>query len=368
MAKKKQLHKHGIQQRMGILMVNLGTPDEPSKRAVRKYLAQFLADSRVVEIPKLIWLPILYFFILLTRPKESAKKYKKIWTEQGSPLMHYSRRQAQFVEKVLTNKFNGPINVGMAMRYGNPSIKSELEELQKAGVQRLLVLPLYPQYSATSTAAVFDEVTRVLRKWRRIPEIRFINQYHDHKLYIDALVKSISKHWEDNKPGDILVFSFHGIPQRNFELGDPYFCQCHKTARMVADQLELPDHRWQVVFQSRFGRTKWLQPYCSETLAELPKLGRKSIDIICPGFATDCLETLEEINMENREIFMQAGGQSFNYIPALNDNPSHMQALCTLISQHSFGWPETLQSYDAGKAAVEAKESRERAIALGAEK
>lgn len=368
MAKKRQLHKHGIQQRLGILLVNLGTPDEPTTRSVRKYLAEFLRDTRVIEIPRLIWWPILYFFILIFRPKESAAKYKKIWTEQGSPLMHYSRRQAQFVEKVLTNKFNGPITVGLAMRYGNPSIESELNEMRKMGVRRLLVLPLYPQYSATSTAAVFDEVTRIYRKSRWIPEIRFINDYHDHKLYIDALVKSVNSHWEKNKAGDILVFSFHGIPQRNFDLGDPYFCQCQKTARLVADQLELPDHRWQVVFQSRFGRTKWLQPYCAETMTELPKLGRKSIDVICPGFASDCLETLEEINIENKEIFMRAGGESYNYIPALNDNPAHMQALCTLISQHTFGWPETLQSYDAGKAAVEAKESRERAIALGAEK
>jgi len=368
MAKNKQLHKHGIQQRLGILLVNLGTPEEATPRAVRKYLAQFLRDTRVIEIPRLIWWPILYLIILVTRPKESAEKYKKIWTEQGSPLMHYSRRQAQFVEKVLTNKFSGPISVALAMRYGSPSIESELNELRRQGVQRLLVLPLYPQYSGTSTASVFDEVTRVLRKWRWIPEVRFVNDYHDHKLYIDALVKSVNTHWENNKAGDILVFSFHGIPQRNFDKGDPYFCQCQKTARLVADQLELPDHRWQVVFQSRFGRTKWLQPYCSETLAELPKLGRKSIDVICPGFASDCLETLEEINMENKEIFMQAGGQSFNYIPALNDNPSHMQALCTIISQHTFGWPETLQSYDAGKAAVAAKESRERAIALGAER
>ncbi|MCK4710842.1 MAG: ferrochelatase, partial [Gammaproteobacteria bacterium] len=226
MAKKKQLHKHGMQQRLGILLVNLGTPDEPTTRSVRKYLAEFLRDTRVVEIPRLIWWPILYFYILVTRPKESAEKYKKIWTEQGSPLMHYSRRQAQFVEKVLTNKFNGPINVGLAMRYGNPSIKTELLEMRKAGVRRLLVLPLYPQYSATSTAAVFDEVTNVLRKWRWIPEVRFINSYHDHKLYIDALVKSINQHWEKNKAGDILVFSFHGIPQRNFDLGDPYYCQC----------------------------------------------------------------------------------------------------------------------------------------------
>lgn len=368
MAKKKQLHKHGIQQRLGILLVNLGTPDEATPRAVRRYLAEFLRDTRVVEIPRLIWWPILYLIVLVKRPKESAEKYKKIWTEQGSPLMHYSRRQAQFVEKVLTNKFNGPISVALAMRYGNPSIESELNELRRQGVQRLLVLPLYPQYSGTSTASVFDEVTRVLRKWRWIPEVRFVNDYHDHKLYIDALVKSVNHHWEQNKPGDILIFSFHGIPQRNFDKGDPYFCQCQKTARLVADQLELPDHRWQVVFQSRFGRTKWLQPYCSETLAELPKLGRKSIDVICPGFASDCLETLEEINMENKEIFMQAGGQSFNYIPALNDSPSHMQALCTIISQHTFGWPETLQSYDAGKAAVASKESRERAIALGAER
>lgn len=368
MAKKKQVYKHGIQQRLGILLVNLGTPESPTPGAVRKYLAQFLRDTRVIEIPRLIWWPILYGIILITRPKESAAKYKKIWTDQGSPLLHYSRRQAQFIEKVLVNKFNGPISVAMAMRYGSPSIESELEELRRSGVRRLLVLPMYPQYSATSTASVFDEVTRVLRKWRWIPEVRFINDYHDHKLYIDALVKSVTAHWEKHPPGDILVFSFHGIPQRNFRLGDPYFCQCQKTARMVAEKLELPEHRWQVVFQSRFGRTEWLKPYCTETLAELPKLGRKSIDIICPGFAADCLETLEEINMENREIFMNAGGKEYNYIPALNDSPAHMQALCTLISQHSFGWPETLQSYDAGKAAVAAKESRERAISMGAER
>lgn len=367
--KKKSLpFKHGTQERMGVLLVNLGSPDAATPKAVRKYLAEFLSDPRVVEIPSLIWKIILYGVILWVRPKKSAEKYETIWTDNGSPLLYYSRRQAQFIERVLTKKYKGPINVALAMRYGKPDIKSELEGLKLAGVQRLLVMPLYPQYSGTTTASVFDEVTRVLQSWRWIPEVRFVNQYHDHKLYIDALVKSVNAHWAKNKHGDILVFSFHGIPQRNFQLGDPYYCQCQKTARMVAEQLELPEHRWQVVFQSRFGRTEWLKPYCTDTLAELPKLGRKSIDIICPGFASDCLETLEEIDQENREIFLGNGGQNYQYIPCLNDSSPHIQALCSVINQHTLGWAETLPNYDAGKAAVHAKESRERALGLGAKR
>jgi len=258
--------------------------------------------------------------------------------------------------------------VDLAMRYGNPSIESGLEELRKAGARRLLILPMYPQYSATTTATVFDEVTRVLRSWRWLPDLRFINHYHDHEKFISALAHSVKSHWEKNPRGEKLLFSFHGIPQRYVDNGDPYFCHCQKTARLVAEELQLEDAKWQVVFQSRFGREPWLQPYCDKTLQNLAQEGTKSIDIICPGFSADCLETLEEIAMDNKEVFLAAGGETFNYIPALNDSDEHIETLCEILTAHMFGWPETMPNWDAGKRAVEEKKSRERALKMGAKK
>jgi len=364
----KSTYKHGAQEKLGILLVNLGSPDAPTPSAVRRYLAQFLSDPRVIESNRLLWWLILHGVILRIRPARAAKSYQKVWTDDGSPLIHISRLQTQAIQKKLEERFRGHVIADLAMTYGKPSIKSGLEALRKAGARRLLILPLYPQYSATTTAAVFDEVTRVLQGWRWLPDLRMINQYHDHPKYIEALANSIKKQWRENDRGDLLLFSFHGIPQRYVDSGDPYFCHCQKTARLVADKLALNPSEWKVVFQSRFGREAWLQPYCSVTLQELPAAGVKSVDVICPGFAADCLETLEEIRMENKELFLEAGGETFNYIPCLNDSKEHIEALCEILTAHMFGWPETMPSWDAGKLAVAANKSRERALAMGAKK
>ena len=364
----KVTHQHGAKQKLGILLVNLGSPDAPTTSAVRRYLAQFLADPRVVETNRFIWWLILHGVILRIRPSRSAKAYKKVWTDNGSPLIHISRLQTQAIQKKLEERFRGHVIADLAMSYGNPSIKSGLEALRKAGARRLLILPLYPQYSATTTAAVFDEVTRVLKNWRWLPDLRMINQYHDHEKYIEALANSINKQWQENKRGDLLLFSFHGIPQRYVDSGDPYFCHCQKTARLVAEKLKLQDNEWKVVFQSRFGREPWLQPYCSLTLQELAGAGTKSVDIICPGFSADCLETLEEIQMDNKKMFIDAGGETFNYIPCLNDSEDHINAICEILTAHMFGWPETMPNWDAGKQAVEANQSRQRALEMGAKK
>ncbi len=357
---------HGSQERIGILLVNLGSPEAPTTSAVRKYLAEFLWDPRVIEVPRLLWWLILHGVILRIRPPRTAKNYKKVWTDEGSPLIAISRKQAQAVEKQLQKQIRGSVVVDIAMRYGKPSIATGLRGLRKAGAHRFLILPMYPQYSATTSASVFDAVTEELRHWRWLPDMRFINSYHDHAGYIGALAQSIDKHWQARgKKPDKLLFSFHGIPKRYFDNGDPYFCHCQKTARLVAEKLQLSDEQWMVAFQSHFGKEEWLKPYCDETLAELPQQNVKSVDVICPGFSADCLETLEEIGMENRQIFLDNGGEEYHYIPALNDHATHIKALCDLIQQHSFGWPETMPGWDAGKRAVDAKKTHERARKMG---
>ncbi|MDT8282846.1 MAG: ferrochelatase [Gammaproteobacteria bacterium] len=361
-------HMHGAKEKLGILLVNLGSPDAPTASAVRRYLAQFLSDPRVIEANRFIWWLVLHGIILRIRPPRAAKAYQKVWTDNGSPLVHTSKLQTLAVQKKLEDRFRGHVIADLAMTYGNPSIKSGLEGLRKAGARRLLILPLYPQYSATTTAAVFDQVTDVLKNWRWLPDLRMINQYHDHSKYIAALTSSIKKHWAKNPRGELLLFSFHGIPQRYIDSGDPYFCHCQKTARLVAEKLELAADEWKLVFQSRFGREPWLQPYCSITLQELPASGIKNVDIICPGFAADCLETLEEIQMENKHLFIEAGGENFQYIPCLNDSEEHIEALSEILTAHMFGWPETMPGWDAGKLALEASKSRQRAIDMGARK
>jgi ferrochelatase len=348
-------YQHGAQEKLGILLVNLGSPDAPTASAVRKYLAQFLSDPRVIEANRFIWWFALHGVILRIRPSRAARSYQKVWTENGSPLVHISRLQTQAIQKKLEDRFRGHVIADLAMTYGSPSIKSGLEALRKAGARRLLILPLYPQYSATTTAAVFDEITRVLKGWRWLPDLRMINHYHDHPKYIDALANSIKQQWSENQAGDLLLFSFHGIPQRYIDAGDPYFCHCQKTARLVAEKLELEAKQWKVVFQSRFGREAWLQPYCGVTLQELPATGVKTVDVICPGFSADCLETLEEIRMENKQLFLDAGGETFNYIACLNDDETHIDTLCEVLTAHMFGWPETMPGWDAGKLAVEAQ-------------
>ncbi len=361
-------YQHGAQEKLGILLVNLGSPEKPTTSAVRKYLAQFLSDPRVIEANRLIWWFALHLVILRIRPPRAAKAYRKVWTENGSPLVHYTRLQTQAIQKKLEERFRGHVIVDMAMTYGKPSIKNALQCLRKAGARRLLILPLYPQYSATTTAAVFDQVTSVLQGWRWLPDLRMINQYHDHPHYIKALANSIKQQWQNNARSELLLFSFHGLPLRYIHNGDPYYCHCQKTARLVAEELSLQEHEWKLVFQSRFGREPWLEPYCSVTLQELPAAGIKSVDVICPGFSADCLETLEEISMENKTLFIEAGGETFHYIPCLNDDPVHINMLCEVLTAHMFGWPETMPNWDAGEVAIEAKKSCERALKMGSQK
>ncbi len=322
----------------GILLVNLGSPDAPTPGAVRKYLAQFLGDPRVIEANRFIWWFALHGVILRIRPPRAAKSYQKVWTEKGSPLISISQDQTTAIRSLMQQHHSSNIHIELAMTYGNPSIPDALQRLQNAGAHRLLVLPLYPQYSATTTAAVFDQITSELQNWRRLPECRFINQYYDQPAHIQALANSITKQWQNHQRAEKLLFSFHGLPQRYVDNGDPYFEQCQHTCQLVADTLKLKSSEWQLVFQSRFGREAWLQPYCSLTLEELGKNGTKSVDVICPGFAADCLETLEEISMENKEIFINAGGETFNYIPCLNADNEHIEALTQLLEEHLCGW------------------------------
>jgi len=331
-------YPHGTDESIGILVANLGTPNAPNTPALRRYLRQFFDDPRVFEFPRLTWWLLTRAIILNRRPRRSAALYASIWTEQGSPLLLYSQAIADGIQARLQAQIAQPIKVALGMRYGDPSIPYALRQLQAANVRRLLVLPLFPQYSATTVASTFDAVTTELQRWRWLPELRFITHYHDQAGYIAALVESIREAWQRNGQSEKLVFSFHGIPKRYFMNGDPYYCECQKTARLVAEALDLPKERYVVAFQSRFGREEWLKPYTSETLEELAKHGVQSVDVICPGFAADCLETLEEIDGENREVFLEAGGRTYHYIPALNDAPAHLQALSDLALKHLQGW------------------------------
>lgn len=330
--------RHDAPESLGVLLLNLGTPEAPTAAAVRRYLAQFLWDPRVVETPRPIWWLILHGAILRLRPARSARAYQAVWTEQGAPLLEISRRQAEGLQALLNAQLPGPVRLALGMRYGSPSIPEALEELRSVRVGRLLVLPLYPQYSATTTASTFDAVTRELSRWRWIPELRFINQYHDEPAYIAALVASIREHWADAGEPERLLFSFHGIPKDYFLKGDPYHCQCHKTARLVCESLDLPAERWALAFQSRVGTKEWLRPYTDETLKSWGVQGVRSVQVISPGFSADCLETLEELRVENRDYFKAAGGGDYGYIPCLNDRADHLAMLAGLVRRHAAGW------------------------------
>lgn len=351
---------HGQATRTAIVLCNLGTPDEPTAPALRRYLGEFLADHRVVEIPKAIWWLILHGIILRVRPRKSAEKYASIWTPEGSPLKVWTEKQATLLRGYLGERGH-QVTVRYAMRYGNPSIPAVLDELKKEGMTRVLILSAYPQYSGTTTASVFDAAALWGLKSRHLPEFRFVNRYHDDPGYIDALAKRVRAHWMHHGQAEQLVMSFHGVPERTLDLGDPYHCECHKTARLLAERLGLAKDRYKVTFQSRFGKAKWLEPYTEPTLIALGQQGIKRVDVICPGFTSDCLETLEEISMEAREAFLHAGGEDFHYIDCLNDSPDWIRALADLTERHLQGWP-TKQADDP----MVLKDSRERALALGA--
>lgn len=335
---------------LGVLLVNLGTPDEPTPAAVRRYLGQFLSDPRVVETPRWIWWLVLHGFILRVRPMRSAAAYRKIWTPQGSPLLVHTKALATAVGKELAARRSTTVVVRPAMSYGQPSIEATLREMVDRGVQRIVVLPLYPQYSSSTTGSVFDEVSRVLSRRRWVPELRFINHYYDSPRYVAALAASIRDAREVFGTGERLLFSFHGLPREMVDKGDPYYRQCQETATLVANRLGLGDGEWYVSFQSRVGRQEWLRPYTDETLQQWGEGRMGKIDVVCPGFAVDCLETLEEIALQNAERYVAAGGGELRYIPALNARDDHTSFLSDLIAENAAGWGEPASAERAAGA------------------
>lgn len=353
-------HVHGRPPRTALILCNLGTPDAPTAPALRRYLAEFLSDARVVEIPRLLWWPILHGVILRFRPAKSAAKYASIWMPEGSPLKVWTERQAKRLMGHLGERGHR-LTVRYAMRYGSPSIASVLDEVKAEGATRVLLLPAYPQYSGTTTASVIDAVSAWSARQRHVPELRFVNRYHDDPGYIGALAESVRAHWTTHGRGDKLVMSFHGVPERTLQLGDPYHCECLATARLLAQALGLDQNGYVASFQSRFGKARWLQPYTEPTLVALAQQGVKRVDLICPGFTSDCIETLEEIDMEARAAFLGAGGEGFSYIPCLNDRDLWIRALGDMAERHLQGWPTNVPVDEAGLAS-----SRERALGMGA--
>ena len=312
-----------------IILANLGTPDAPTPTAVRAYLREFLSDTRVIEIPKLIWQVILNCFVLTTRPKRVAEAYDSVWTADGSPLLAILKQQAQDLQTRLSHQgIHTPVYA--ATTYGNPSIKSVMAQLMAEGVESFVVLPLFPQYSATSTAAAFDKIFKLMLDTRNVPQLQLIKDYHDHPLYIEALAQSVERYWQAHGRADKLLMSFHGIPKPYADKGDPYPEQCRTTAVLLADRLGLASDAWAISFQSRFGAQEWLKPYTDELLAEWGQAG-VSVQVMSPAFSADCLETLEELAVENCDHFLQAGGKSYDYIPALNTDPLHIDMMADLV-------------------------------------
>lgn len=350
---------HSQPPKVGVLITNLGTPDAPAAKPLRKYLKQFLWDPRVVEIPRLLWWLILHGVILRIRPARSAAAYRKIWAAEGSPLMFHTRDQANALRAVLQARYGSRVEVDFAMRYGTRSIAETVQGLVQQGVRKLLVMPLYPQYSCATTGSTFDAVAADFTRRRWLPELRFVSDYHDHPAYIEAVANSIEHYRKKHGTAGKLLFSYHGEPRRYLDQGDPYHCQCHKTTRLVAQQLGLAESEFETTFQSRFGKAEWLKPYTDERLKALAAQGVKQVQVICPGFAADCLETLEEIGEENRNYFLVAGGETFSYIPCLNSEPAHIAALATMAEEQLSGW---LQEQDDRACAA----TKARAIALGA--
>ena len=356
-------HAHGGVEGSAVLLINLGTPQAPTAPAVRRYLREFLSDPRVVELPRWLWWPILNGPVLSFRPRRSAAKYAAIWTAEGSPLLVASRRQAAALAAELKGR-QLDLEVALAMRYGEPSIAATIDGLRSRRVSRILVVPMYPQYSATTTASTMDGVSRALQRVRDVPEMRWLKHFADDAGYILALKASVLAHWERHGRGDGLLMSFHGLPQRNLQLGDPYHCECQKTARLLAEALGLQPEAWRVSFQSRFGRARWLEPSTVDTVRALAGGGARTIDVICPGFVADCLETLEEIAIEVRAEFIGAGGQALRYIPCLNDSAAFVAALADLVQQNVQGWPVDASQREERSAL--AMRSAQRAVAMGA--
>jgi len=324
--------------KLGILVTNLGTPDSPATADVRRYLGEFLWDPRVVELPRPIWWLILHFVILTTRPRKSAAAYSKVWTEQGSPLLVISKRQVKKLQQRLVESIDGPVMVVLGMRYGQPAVGQALQQLRDAGVDKILVLPMYPQYSATTTASTFDVISTQMRSWRHVPELRYICRYCNEPAYIEAIADQVREYWAKHGQSDLLLMSFHGIPQKYADAGDPYADECQQTGQRLAEALELTADQWRMSFQSRMGAQAWLTPYTDHSLRELAAAGVRSVQVLCPGFSVDCLETLEEIAVENRNIFLEAGGEYYDYIPCLNDSEQQINMMSALVQKHSQGW------------------------------
>lgn len=364
--RKEPPHQHGTIAKSAIVLVNLGTPDAATRPAVRRYLKQFLSDPRVVEIPRAVWSLILNLAILPFRSGQSAKKYATIWSNEGSPLRVYTERQAARLHDLLGERGHRDVEVAMAMRYGSPSLPDVLDGLKARGAERILVLPAYPQYSGTTTASIWDAVFDHYKQVRNIPELRLVKHYHDHPGYIEALAQNVLAYWAGHGRGEKLVLSFHGVPKRTLQLGDPYHCECHKTARLLAARLDLTPDQYMVTFQSRFGRAEWLQPYTAPTVQQLAKSGVGRIDVMCPGFTSDCLETLEEINMEVRHDFLSNGGKEYHYIACLNDSPVWIAGMAELVEQHMAGWPTRLTPVQKEAQRQDAEIGRAHALKLGA--
>jgi ferrochelatase len=352
-------HHHGAATAPGVLLVNLGTPESPTPTAVRRYLKEFLSDTRVVEIPRAVWLPILHLVILRTRPAESAKRYASIWSADGSPLKVHTERQARMLRGYLGERTRTLIEVGWAMRYGSPAIAQGLQELKARGCDRILVLPLYPQYSSSTTGAVLDAMHEALSRQRNAPALRYVKHFHDHPAYIEALAQNVRDYWMQTGRPEHLVMSFHGVPRFTLDRGDPYHCECQKTGRLLAAALALPAERYTISFQSRFGRAEWLRPYTADVLGTLGMKSTARVDVVCPGFVSDCLETLEEIALEGKASFLKAGGQAFHYIPCLNERDDWLKALTDIALNNLQGW-------DAAVDKAELERSRARAAAMGA--
>ena len=353
-------HAHGTGTRVGVLLIQLGTPETPTPAAVRAYLREFLSDPRVVEIPRAIWLPILHLWVLATRPQASARRYAGIWMSEGSPLRVHTERQAKLLRGSLGERAGGlPLTVEYAMRYGKPSIAGRLAELKSQGCDRILLVPLYPQYSATTTATALDQAFRWMAATRSQPALRTVRNFHDHAGYIGALAQSVRDYWAKTGKPDVLVASFHGVPRAMLDRGDPYHCECHKTGRLLSEALSLPPERCRVTFQSRLGRGEWLKPYTADVLEELGRQKAGRVDVVCPGFVADCLETLEEIAIEGKSLYLSAGGRDFHAIPCLNERDDWIRALTDIVLTELVGWTrddthETLEL------------SRLRALSMGA--